>query len=158
MRSSPSGLEAPSGRHRSVTIRRARAGDADALAYLLTELGYPSQPDQVGERLQRAFTGARSVVLVAEEDLRVVGLATVHIFSVLNRSRDVAWLTALVVDEAARGRGIGRRLVEAVEAFARDSNCERLSVTTHEGRLDARAFYERIGLEATGRRFGKMLE
>jgi len=69
----------------------------------------------------------------------------------------VAWLTALVVDETVRGAGVGRALVEAVEAFARESECERLSVTTQAHRADARAFYPRVGLEETGRRFGKTL-
>ena len=86
-----------------------------------------------------------------------VGLATVHLLSVLNRPCDVAWLTALVVDEAVRGSGVGRRLVEAVESFARDAGCERLSVTTYEHLIEAQAFYLRVGFEATGRRFGKSL-
>jgi GNAT superfamily N-acetyltransferase len=75
----------------------------------------------------------------------------------LNRRRDVAWLTALAVDESARRSGVGRGLVEAVEDFARQSGCERLSVTTQEHRTDACTFYIRVGLEQTGRRFGKML-
>ena len=87
----------------------------------------------------------------------IVGLATVHILSVMNRARDVAWLTALVVDASARRSGVGRALVNAVEKFARESNCERLSVTTHEDRMEARTFYVQVGLEQTGRRFGKML-
>jgi GNAT superfamily N-acetyltransferase len=79
------------------------------------------------------------------------------VHSVIHRSRDVAWLTALVVEESARGTGVGRALVAAVEQFAEAAGCERLSVTTHERRADARAFYTRLGLEQTGRRFGKSL-
>ena len=59
----------------------------------------------------------RAVALVAERGGRVVGLATVHILSVMNRAGDVAWLTALVVDESVRGTGVGRLLVKAVEDF-----------------------------------------
>ena len=139
----------------TICVRRAAAADTIAVAGLLTQLGYPTAAADVPPRLERLMAGDRAVVLVAERDGFVVGLATAHILSVLNRPRDVAWLTALVVDEAARGLGVGRTLVESVEEFARQSGCERLSVTTQEHRADARAFYPRVGLEETGRRFGK---
>lgn len=138
-------------------VRRATAGDADAIARLLTQLGYPAEATEASGRLDRMMTNDRAAVLLAEGDGRVLGLATAHILSVLNRARDVAWLTAIVVDESVRGTGVGRGLVRAVEEFARRSGCERLSVTTHEDRAGARAFYVRLGLEPTGRRFGKSL-
>jgi GNAT superfamily N-acetyltransferase len=146
-------------RSASVTleVRRAEAADAEAIAELLGQLGYPVGTGEIPPRLDRLRNDDRTAVLLAERDHRIVGLATVHILSVLNRPRDVAWLTALVVDESARGSGVGRRLVDAVERFAREHGCERLSVTTHESRLGARTFYLRIGFEATGRRFGKEL-
>jgi N-acetylglutamate synthase-like GNAT family acetyltransferase len=141
----------------ALQIRQATAADADAIARLLGQLGYPTDGVVVPERLNRLRANHRGVVLVAQRGDEVVGFATVHVLSVLNRPRDVAWLTALVVDESARGSGVGRRLVESVEDFARQSGCERLSVTTQEHRTDARAFYGRVGLEPTGRRFGKVL-
>jgi N-acetylglutamate synthase-like GNAT family acetyltransferase len=140
-----------------LTIRRAEEADAEAIARLLDQLGYPADNAEVPERLQRLRANHRGAVLLAEREHEVVGLATVHILSVLNRRRDVAWLTALVVDESVRGSGVGRLLVTAAEDFARQSGCERLSVTTQEHRADAHKFYVRIGLEPTGRRFGKML-
>jgi GNAT superfamily N-acetyltransferase len=138
-------------------IRRATAADAMAVSRLLDQLGYPTEHADVPGRLDRLMSNHRGAVLLAQHGEDVVGLATVHVLSVLNRPRDVAWLTALVVDQSARGTGVGRRLVEAVERFARESGCERLSVTTQEHRTDARTFYGRVGLEPTGRRFGKIL-
>lgn len=140
-----------------LTIRRAAAADADAIAGLLEQLGYPTESRDVPGRLERLAADPRIAVLLAERDARVVGLATVHVLSVVNRRRDVALLTALVVEESARGSGVGRSLVNAVEDFARRANCERLSVTTQENRRDAHAFYDRVGLKHTGRRFGKAL-
>lgn len=146
--------------------RPATPSDAEAIARLVTELGYPTTAGEMPERLQRLAThhglggghgGARGIVLLAQRGERIVGLASAHVLSVLNRPRDVAWLTALVVEEGARGAGVGRALVEAIEAFAREAGCERLSVTTHEGWSGARAFYPRVGLAPTGRRFGKTL-
>lgn len=138
-------------------IRRATADDAVAIAQLVTQLGYPASAPDIPARLARLAGNDRGAVLLAQRGDAVVGLATVHVLTVINRPSDVAWLTALVVEESARGSGVGRALVASVERFARDSGCERLSVTTHERRADARAFYTRLGLEQTGRRFGKML-
>ncbi len=131
--------------------------DAAAMAALLTQLGYPVDADAMPLRLQRLSAG-RGVVLLATQDVRVVGLATAHVLSVINRERDVCWLTAMVVDETERRAGVGRALVAAVEAHARAQGCEWLSVTTHERRADAQAFYRGIGMAQTGRRFGKALD
>jgi GNAT superfamily N-acetyltransferase len=98
-----------------------------------------------------------TAVLVATASDEVIGLATAHILSVINRAGDVAMLTAIVVDERVRSKGVGHALVLAVEAFARASGCERLTVTTYLNRKDAHTFYERIGFELTGRRYGKSL-
>lgn len=140
-----------------IHIRPATSSDAGAIARLLAQLGYPTKSADVPERLERLMVDDRAVILLAERDTQVVGLATVHILSVMNRQGDVAWLTALVVDEPARGTGVGRALVEAVEQFARQSGCERLAVTTQEHRTGAHRFYLRVGLEPAGRRFAKML-
>lgn len=125
----------------TVHVRSATSADADVIARLVSQLGYPVSADDMPARLERIANDRRAVVLLAERDDVVVGLATAHILSVLNRSRDVAWLTSLVVDEHQRGTGAGRVLVEAVEQFARQEGCERLSVTTHEHMTGAQAFY-----------------
>lgn len=139
-----------------LTIRDARPADASAIAVLLTQLGYPSDADEVEERLDRLrVVGDR--VVVAELDGDVVGLAHLQVTPAIERDRPVGKLGALVVDEAQRGHGIGRALVEAVEAEARLRGCELLFLTTSERRDDAHAFYESVGLEQTGRRYGRTL-
>jgi GNAT superfamily N-acetyltransferase len=138
-------------------IRTATISDVAAMAVLFTELGYSSAADAVGLRLHRLTSDPRALVIVAERDGRVVGVATAHSISVIHDDGDVAWLTSLVVDGSAQGRGIGRQLVEAVEAWARSHSCVRLSVTTARDRNDAHTFYERVGFEWTSRRYSKRL-
>jgi GNAT superfamily N-acetyltransferase len=138
------------------TIRDARAYDAEAVAQLLMQLGYPSDASAVAQRLERLqVVGDR--VIVAEHDGQVVGLAHLQVTPALERDRPAGKLGALVVDEAQRGRGLGRALVEAVEAEARARGCDVLFLTTSEWRDDAHAFYERLGLEQTGRRYSRTL-
>jgi GNAT superfamily N-acetyltransferase len=138
------------------TVRDARRADAAAIAALLTQLGYPSDAATVQERLDRLqIVGDR--VVVAELDGEVVGLAHLQVTPAIERDRPAGKLGALVVDEAHRGGGVGRALVEAAEAEARLRGCELLYLTTSEGRDDAHAFYERVGLEHTGRRYSRTL-
>ena len=96
-------------------------------------------------------------VVVAEVDGRVAGLAQLHVSPSLEYDRPAAKLAALVVDESHRRRGVGRALVEAMEAEARIRGCELLFLTTAARRKDAHAFYERVGLEETGKRYGRTL-
>jgi GNAT superfamily N-acetyltransferase len=138
------------------TIRDARPEDAPAIARLLTQLGYPSDEEAVESRLDRLrIVGDR--IAVAELDGAVVGLAHLQVTPAIECDRPAAKIGALVVDQAHRGQGIGRALVAAMEAEARLRGCELLYLTTSERRDDAHAFYERVGLEHTGRRYGRTL-
>src|SRR5437016_1506436 len=139
-----------------LTLREARSADGPAIAGLLDQLGYPTQPSAVGERLERLqIVGDR--ILVADVGGTAVGLAHLQVTPALERDRPVARIGALVVDDAHRGRGIGRALVQALEDEARLRGCGLLFLTTSEHRDDAHAFYERLGLEPTGRRYGRTL-
>jgi GNAT superfamily N-acetyltransferase len=140
-----------------LTIRDARAGDADAIALLLGQLGYPTEPGALPARLERlVIVGDRLVV--AELGERVVGFAQLHVSPAIEYEQPAAKISALVVDESHRGRGIGRALVEAMEAEARTRRCALLFLTAAVRREDAHEFYRRVGLEETGKRFGKRLD
>jgi GNAT superfamily N-acetyltransferase len=140
-----------------LTIRDAEPGDAEAIARLLDQLGYPAEPAAIGSRLERLFIVGDRIV-VAEVDGRVTGLAHLHVSPSIEYEQPAAKLGALIVDKSERGKGIGRALVEAMEAEARTRKCALLFLTTAARRKDAHGFYVGVGLEETGKRFGKMLE
>jgi GNAT superfamily N-acetyltransferase len=136
-----------------VQVRHAAADDLPRLAALLGELGYPASPEDLERRLAR-LDGEAFVAAAHGEPL---GLATLQILHVLQRDAPAARLTALVVREDARGRGVARALVDAVSAAARHAGCDHLHVTTANHRADAHAAYRALGFEDTGRRFAKRL-
>ena len=108
----------------------------------------------MGSRLERLrVVGDR--VVVAELDGSVAGLAHLQVTPALERERPAAKISALVVDEAHRGGGVGRALVEELEREARARGCELLYLTTAARRTGAHAFYSQVGLEETGERFAK---
>ncbi len=137
------------------SIRAPLPSDAPALADLCAQLGYPTTPDAVAQRLSRLDADPTVRTLVATSDGVVVGLATVHIRHTINHDAPLGQLTLLVVDERVRGTGVGRALVRAAEAWARQCGCKRFVVTTALARTDAHAFYERLDYKHTGRRYGK---
>jgi N-acetylglutamate synthase-like GNAT family acetyltransferase len=140
-----------------VTIRDATEADTAALAGLVGQLGYPTDEAAVRRRLARIMSSAADRLFVAEVDGRVVGLAGIHTSPSLEHDRDAAKVSTIVVDEAFRGAGIGRALLDAVEAEARARDCALVFLTTAERRTDAHEFYRELGWEETGRRFAKTL-
>jgi len=138
-------------------IRDASPDDGAAIASLLGQLGYETEASAVPPRLERlVIVGDRVVVAVLEEE--VVGLAHLHASPTIEHERPAAKISALVVDESHRGEGIGRALVDAMEAEARARRCVLLFLTTAARREDAHEFYRRVGLEETGTRFTKALD
>jgi GNAT superfamily N-acetyltransferase len=142
---------------RSTLVRDARPDDARSLSPLLAELGFPASADEVHARLD-AMLAAGEIVLVAERDGDVIGLATVHVTPVVHRPTAVGRITALVVAERARREGIGRALVAAAERRVAARGCALIELTSNRQRTAAHAFYERLGYEATSLRFKKSLE
>jgi GNAT superfamily N-acetyltransferase len=140
-----------------LTIRDAQASDGAAIATLLGQLGYETEAEAVAPRLERlVIVGDR--VVVAELEDEVVGFAHLHASPTIEHERPAAKVGALVVHELHREQGIGRALVGAMEAEARARRCVLLFLTTAAQREDAHAFYRRVGLEETGKRFTKLLD
>ena len=139
-----------------MTIRDARPADSEAVAGLLGELDYPTTAEAVHSRLELlGIVGDR--VVVAESADEVVGLAHPQVTPAIEHDRPAAKIGALIVAEAHRGQGVGRALVEAMDAEARARGCALLFLTTSARRTDAHEFYKRVGLEETGKRFTKTL-
>lgn len=77
-------------------------------------------------------------------DGRLLGL-THYLFQATAWSEaPVCYLQDLYVDEAARGLGAGRALIEAVAEAAKAAGAYRLYWLTHEGNATARALYDRV--------------
>jgi GNAT superfamily N-acetyltransferase len=111
----------------SISVRDARQTDAPRLARLCTQLGYPANESDIPDRLSRLASGDNARVLVAVDAAEhIVGLETVHLRYTLNHAAPIGQITLLVVDEAVRGQGVGRVLVDAAERWVRERGCERI--------------------------------
>jgi GNAT superfamily N-acetyltransferase len=125
-------------------IRAMSVGDAEAVAELATQLGYPSTADQLRERIPHAIGRPDAAALVAEDAAKVVGWTHVELRRTLVGDRE-AQIMALVVDERCRGRGIGKALTAEAEQWARDHGATTIRVGSRTSREGAHRFYQREG-------------
>jgi GNAT superfamily N-acetyltransferase len=137
-----------------MSVRRAVAADAAAIAALLAELGYEAAPADVERRLEAL---ERSAALVAELDGEVAGVLTLSMVPVLHAPGDWCRITVLVVAERARRRGLARALVAEAEAIARGHGCARIEVTSALHRDGAHELYRGMDYGRVSEHFLKPL-
>lgn len=136
-------------------IQRATAEDADSMLPLLRELGYDTSRTTMRAQLGHYADSAEAVVLIALVRGELVGLVSGYLIPALHQPGSIGRITALVVAEKVRSRGIGSKLIQELENWFLLSKCLRFEVTSGEHRDDAHQFYESRGYAASSRRFLK---
>ena len=132
----------------TLTIRPAAATDAEAIAALFTDEGYPAGPSDIVERLTR-FSSEHSQVVVADHEGLVLGFIAVHALPRFEHDDRILRVLALVVDAGARERGVGRSLMAEAERIATELGAAFVEVTSGHHRPDARRLYESMGYDAS---------
>jgi GNAT superfamily N-acetyltransferase len=121
-----------------------RDGDAEGIARLCAQLGYPTDGAAIRRRLAGLDDG--HAVFVARRDDAVEGWLHVALTRALEYE-PCAEILGLVVDDGARSRGTGAALVAAAEAWARARGLPEMRVRSRDARTRAHAFYRRQGYE-----------
>jgi len=132
----------------TVNLRPADPSDAEAIATLFTDEGYPSGPSDIVERLRR-FASEHSRVVIAEHEGVVLGFIALHALPRFEHDDRILRILALVVDAGARERGVGHRLMAEAERVATELGAAFVEVTAGHHRPDARHLYESLGYDAT---------
>jgi len=138
-----------------VCIRRARPRDLDALVGLLgalfsIEADFAPDTDKQRRGLTMLLESpATRCALVAEVDGRTVGMCTAQLVVSTAEGGPSALIEDVVVDENFRGRGLGRRLMDAIGEWAEQAGATRLQLLADKNNTPALDFYERIGWAQT---------
>ena len=98
------------------------------------------------ERVERCLRNRDCVVLAARDRRRLVGFAIMEFYAIH------AHLNLLAVQPGFRRQGIGRQLLEWLEASARTAGVFTVNLELRSTNDAARAFYEKLGFKSAGRK------
>lgn len=116
-----------------------------ALHRLIPQLSSSSAPITIAD-LRAMIDSDSSVLFIARLDGRIVGSLTLAVFRIPTGIR--AWIEDVVVDENARGHGVGEALNRAALAEAKRRGAKTVDLTSRPSREAANRLYLRIGFVA----------
>lgn len=106
-----------------------------------------SNPPPTQDELRAIARSEASILLVAsDDDGTILGSLTLVVFRIPTGLR--AWIEDVVVDGAARGRGVGEALNQAALGRARQEGANTVDLTSRPSREAANRLYRRLGFEA----------
>jgi GNAT superfamily N-acetyltransferase len=139
-----------------VWIRGAGAGDADAVAALAHELAqsFPFSRVTFDLSFPALLAAEDTCLLVAVAGEECVGylLGFAHLTFYANGS--VGWVEEVLVRQEHRGHGVGRALMNAFEAWARERGCALVALATRR----AAPFYLALGYQESAAYLRKLLD
>lgn len=114
-------------------------------------------------KMQKEFSNIedekKHIILVAVKNNNVIGSVTGIVCRELyGDCRPFLVVENMIVDDDIRGRGIGRKLMYALEERAKQQNCIQIILVTEESRTDACRFYESIGFQKGNKGYKKKLD
>jgi ribosomal protein S18 acetylase RimI-like enzyme len=142
------------------TTERAMTGVRGADATILLRLGAPDDRPFIVDLCTRTFAdlgdyrdtvaswvdGSDAVAVLAEESQRRLGVALLAVRRAIGFGRrPSAELLAIALAPAARGRGIGRLLLERAERVARGWDATEMRLHTADSNLRAQRFFAAAG-------------
>jgi ribosomal protein S18 acetylase RimI-like enzyme len=130
-------------------MRIVRAVEADdelvaALARLVPQLSRTSAPPAAAE-LAELLAQPGTSLLVAREGTEILGALTLVLFRVPTGLK--ARIEDVVVDESARGKGVGEALTREAIRLARESSARHVELSSNPSRAAANRLYQRLGFE-----------
>ncbi|MEV5199303.1 GNAT family N-acetyltransferase [Streptomyces sp. NPDC053720] len=126
-------------------VREATDEVVEAIARLLPQLSSTAgTPD--AESVARLLRSDANTLLLARVDGRAVGMLTLIVFPLPSGLR--GRIEDVVVDEAARGHGVGAALTEEALRLADAAGARTVDLTSRPSRQAANRLYERLGFQA----------
>lgn len=132
-------------KNHGLSIRRALPEDAKWI-YELNRvcLGYDFPLEQTEKRLAESLNHTDHFLAVALEEEKIVGYVHACDYDCVYAPpfKDIR---AIAVDPGCRGKGIGKKLLQAVETWASQCGCAGVRLVSGYDRIGAHAFYEHCG-------------
>lgn len=142
----------------NVTIRRARRDDLPEIVRLLADDPLGSRRERYADPLPEVYYRAFEAIdadpnneaVVVVDDGAIIGTLQLTFIPNLSYQGGVrAHIEGVRVDDAYRGKGVGRLLFEWAIARSREGGCHLVQLTADKARPDAHRFYESLGFAAS---------
>jgi GNAT superfamily N-acetyltransferase len=141
---------------KEVIIRSAKRKDIAKMVLLLGDLfsieaDFQSDPKRQMKGVAMFLDGClkHKCIIVAETDGKIVGMCTAQLLVSTAQGTPAALVEDMVVAAGYRRQGIGRQLMQAIEAWTRSHGATRLQLLADRTNVPALDFYKRIGWSTT---------
>jgi ribosomal protein S18 acetylase RimI-like enzyme len=116
-----------------------------AMTRLVPQVSSSAKPPTAYDLETIVDSPATTLFVARDAGGQIVGALTLAVFRLPTGVR--AWIEDVVVDDSARGAGIGSALVEAAVTEARRAEARTVDLTSRPDRLDANRLYQRLGFD-----------
>lgn len=131
--------------------------DASAVANLSGQLGYPLSVDQIISNIKAVINSNDRTAFIAEYDSKIVGWIGAS-QAITIEVMPQCEINGLVVDKDSHGKGIGKKLIEAVKQWAKEKGNNKLSLRCNVKRIEAHQFYQHLGFKDIKKQTNFVLE
>lgn len=144
-------------------IRTAAENDFATVTELLEKLGRPRVTSQNYAACRQIYVDQLadpdSEMIVAVDDSgALVGFCSIHFRNRLNYAVKQTWVSDLIVDRRARGRGTARALLDQAEKLGAERGCDEVTLESDYGSSEAHLLYTAAGMQDAGKSFRKPIQ
>lgn len=100
------------------------------------------------EELEKVIASEETHLFVATEEDEVIGTLTLLFYQIPSGWK--AWIEDVIVDQEARGKGVGTALMWHSMKIARRKGAEKVDLTSHPSREAANRLYQKMGFRLRG--------
>ena len=115
----------------------------EAMQRLIPQLSRSNPPPSEAELNEIVTSHSTDFFVARDDDGVILGVSTLAVFRIPTGLR--AWIEDVVVDDAARGQGVGDSLTRAMNDRAKARGCVTVDLTSRPSRESANRLYQRIG-------------
>ena len=139
----------------AVNIRKATQNDIDAMASLLYQLFSIEEDFTFDETKQKRGlellirSTESAVAFVAELEGKVLGMLTAQTNISTAEGKKAAVLEDMIIEKNYRQQGIGKKLMQTMELWAKEQGISRLQLLADKTNAPALLYYEKLGWNTT---------
>jgi ribosomal protein S18 acetylase RimI-like enzyme len=124
-------------------LTEASPSDLDSINQLLPQLSSKARPLTMDQLMELTGADSTFVLVCTNEETEIIGMLSLVILKIPTGSK--AWIEDVVVDTKARGKGLGKALMDYALEKARKLGVKSIDLTSRPSRESANLLYQSLG-------------